>query len=77
MPELKVTVTNNCVCSQSQVMFKCDGFQTNEAVDPTILTISDDVCILQKVIPPFETIEFLYAWDPPFPFQPISSKEIC
>nr|KYP76468.1 hypothetical protein KK1_020712 [Cajanus cajan] len=79
MPEWKVRITNKCVCAQSQVKLKCDGFRTYKYVDQSILQISGDVCLLKKgqSIYPFQTVEFLYAWDPQFPFQLISSQEIC
>ncbi|KAK7295555.1 hypothetical protein RJT34_18465 [Clitoria ternatea] len=79
MPELKVSVTNNCECSQSQVKLNCKGFQTYKAEDPSILSISGDVCLLKsgQPISPKETVQFLYAWDPQFPFQPLSSVSQC
>ncbi|KAL2327466.1 hypothetical protein Fmac_020893 [Flemingia macrophylla] len=79
MPEWKVTITNQCSCPQSQVELKCDGFQTYKYADQSILNFFGNVCLLKNGQPifPSETVEFLYAWDPPYPFQPISSKGIC
>ncbi|RDX72768.1 TPD1 protein-like 1, partial [Mucuna pruriens] len=78
-PEWKVSITNECRCSQSQVKLKCDGFQTNEAVDPSILTISDGICLLNKGTPisPSQNVQFFYAWDSQFPFIIASSQVQC
>jgi len=71
-----VTITNNCICTQSQIKFKCNGFQTNLSVDPAIF--SDD-CVLIKGGPLHysESVNFSYAWEPLFTFQPISSQIAC
>ncbi|CAJ1967848.1 unnamed protein product [Sphenostylis stenocarpa] len=45
--EWNVVVTNNCSCAQSQIRLKCQGFQTVESVDPSILKIeSGGICLL-------------------------------
>ncbi|TKY58438.1 TPD1 protein-like 1 [Spatholobus suberectus] len=79
MPEWKVTITNNCVCPQSQVKLKCDGVKKYKEMDPSILSISRGVCLLKNGHPisPSETIEFLYVRDTQFPFQISSSQEEC
>ncbi|KAL2959228.1 hypothetical protein AAZX31_18G256600 [Glycine max] len=79
MPQWKVKVTNKCACAQSQVKLNCSGFQTNFVENPSILNISGNVCLLKNGLPIGigETVEFLYAWLPKFPFQPISSIGDC
>ncbi|XP_020230408.1 uncharacterized protein LOC109810878 [Cajanus cajan] len=68
--EWKVTITNDCRCSQSQVKLYCKGFKTNEAVDPSILKISGSLCLLNngRTIHPSESVEFLYASASKYPF---------
>ncbi|XP_050914048.1 uncharacterized protein LOC127128714 [Lathyrus oleraceus] len=76
MPVLKVNVTNNCECTQSQVKFNCTDFQTYLSIDPAIF--SDD-CLLIQGGPfyPSQSAIFYYAWDPKFTFTPISSQTSC
>ncbi|KAG4982673.1 hypothetical protein JHK82_027531 [Glycine max] len=47
-PEWKVSISNICVYTQSQVKFNCNRFQTTKDVNPSILSISDDVCLLKN-----------------------------
>jgi len=79
MSEKKVRIINRCVCSVSEVKLNCTDFQTYKTEDPSILNISGDVCLLKNgsSISTDEAVEFLYAWDPPFPFQPISFNQSC
>ncbi|KAK7374686.1 hypothetical protein VNO80_08123 [Phaseolus coccineus] len=79
MPEMKVRIINRCDCAVAEVKLNCTGFQTYKTEDASVLSISGDVCLLKngKSIPTNQPVEFLYAWDPPFPFQPISFKESC
>lgn len=79
MPVWSVNITNNCACSRLEVKLNCFGFKTNLGVDPSILSVSENECLLKNGQPvgPFETVNFLYAWDFKFPFQPISAKIAC
>lgn len=72
----KVNVTNNCRCTQSQVQFNCNGFQTYLSVDPAIF---DENCLLIQGGPlyPSKSVIFYYAWHPKFTFTPISSQSSC
>ncbi|KAK7247013.1 hypothetical protein RIF29_41889 [Crotalaria pallida] len=78
-PEWVVTITNNCVCVQSNVKVNCRGFQTEEPIDPLILIDSgDDECIVNYGNAIYEyPITFKYAWDNSFPFNPVSSEIAC
>ncbi|ESW11376.1 hypothetical protein PHAVU_008G024700 [Phaseolus vulgaris] len=79
MPEMKVRMINRCECAVAEVKLNCTAFQTYKTEDPSLLTISGDVCLLKNgaPIPTNQHVQFLYAWDPPFPFKPISFKELC
>ncbi|KAI4351415.1 hypothetical protein L6164_005784 [Bauhinia variegata] len=74
-PEWNVSVINNCVCAQSQIKLSCQGFQTTETVDPSILSMEGDNCILINGNPlqASASVHFSYAWDPPFLLLPIHS----
>ncbi|XP_061343769.1 protein TAPETUM DETERMINANT 1 [Gastrolobium bilobum] len=75
MPEWNVTVINNCSCEQSQIRLACKGFQTTEGVNPSILSMKGDSCLLINGNPlqAFATVSFSYAWDPPFLLLPTNS----
>ncbi|PNX54782.1 transferring glycosyl group transferase [Trifolium pratense] len=72
----KVTVSNNCICTQSQVRFNCKGFQTSKSVDPTIFS-GDCLLIQGQPLHSSESVSFTYARDSQFTFQPISSEIAC
>ncbi|KAL4650829.1 hypothetical protein ACB092_01G115500 [Castanea dentata] len=74
-PEWNVTVINNCNCPQLLIKLSCKGFQTVENVDPSILSIMDDKCLLirGKPLEGFASVKFSYAWDPPFILLPSES----
>lgn len=75
-PEWDVTVTNNCACSQSQIQLTCKGFQSSESVDPSVFAIQGDNCLLINGDPlrAFTSVNFSYAWYPPFILFPSSSQ---
>ncbi|KAL7597395.1 TPD1 protein homolog 1B [Lactuca sativa] len=78
--EWKVSFINTCRCSQQALIVSCNGFQTVEKVDPSIFArVGNNNCIVNggRAIAPFMTVQFLYAWDPPFIFVPISSQVQC
>ncbi|XVF01743.1 hypothetical protein REPUB_Repub04eG0115000 [Reevesia pubescens] len=78
-PEWQVTILNDCVCTQSELKLSCDGFQTVETIDSSVLAKSGGECLIndgQPVAPSSETI-FTYAWDTSFPFKPLSSQPNC
>nr|XP_027188883.1 protein TAPETUM DETERMINANT 1-like isoform X2 [Cicer arietinum] len=80
MPVWSVNITNNCICTQSQLKLNCKGFQTYLSVDPEILgDPSNDECLVNQGEPIYyaKPLNFAYAWDPKFPFQPIYSKIAC
>lgn len=78
-PEYKVTVTNDCICSQSELELQCTGFQSLEGIDPAVLRIDGDKCLLNNGVPLHgsESITFKYAWDTKFNLVPLSSQINC
>ncbi|KAK7333507.1 hypothetical protein VNO80_30281 [Phaseolus coccineus] len=77
-PELTVTVANWCSCAQSNVKLDCTGFQSIKPIDPSILEVSGNVCLVNGGKPISEgAVEFSYAWDIPFSLLPISSDISC
>uniref|UniRef100_A0A0A0LEA1 Uncharacterized protein n=1 Tax=Cucumis sativus TaxID=3659 RepID=A0A0A0LEA1_CUCSA len=75
----KATITNNCICGQSSLKLDCNGFNTVQAVDPSILAVSGSVCLVNGGQPIFQStpISFTYASDNAFPFKPLSSQISC
>lgn len=78
IPELKVTVTNDCACAQSDVKVHCAGFQTLEAIDPGLLRKDGDTCLLNNGQPlqGNQSFIFNYVWGTKYDFVPISSEII-
>ncbi|KAL5559755.1 hypothetical protein UlMin_035966 [Ulmus minor] len=79
-PEWMVTISNNCVCSQSNVVLDCKDFQTVEKIDPSILSIHNGQCLVVNYgLPIFESKDFTfkYAWDTSFPIDIVSSQVNC
>ncbi|KAL1330340.1 hypothetical protein HN51_047571 [Arachis hypogaea] len=74
-PEWKVTVTNNCSCAQSQIQLSCQGFQSAEIIDSSIVSVKSGVCLLinGRLLRGFDSVVFSYAWDPPVLMLPKSS----
>ncbi|KAL8243170.1 hypothetical protein R6Q59_009428 [Mikania micrantha] len=78
--EWNVSFINTCKCSQKALVVSCDGFQTVEKVDPNVFEpTANNNCTVNggRPIAPFSTVSFLYAWDPPFIFVPVSSQVVC
>ncbi|KAJ8767575.1 hypothetical protein K2173_017919 [Erythroxylum novogranatense] len=74
-PEWNVKVTNNCPCPLSQIKLTCEGFQSTEHVNSTILVEQGDTCLLinGKPLKASSSVKFSYAWDPPFVLWPASA----
>ncbi|KAJ6406196.1 hypothetical protein OIU84_009842 [Salix udensis] len=78
-PQWKVTIVNDCVCTQVNIKLACDGFQTVEEVDSSILAIGDDGCYVNHEQPVYghQTFNFTYSWGTQYPFMPIYSESAC
>lgn len=79
-PEIEVTVFNACPCPVGGVKLTCNGFQTAEKIDPTVLVVSaGGQCYLPKgsFIAPFSGYVFTYAWDYEFQFKVEPNGATC
>ena len=78
-PEWKVTISNRCACSQSEVKLSCDGFQTVETIESSVLAKTGGECLINNGEPvaPFSEFSYNYAWHTWFPFSPLSSQVNC
>lgn len=78
-PEWNVQIVNKCNCSQSNILLRCQGFQTVEPVDPAIFSKHGDECSVNKGFPiaSQNEVTFSYAWDPPFFLFPLSTRSLC
>lgn len=76
-PEWKVTITNNCLCTRTDLKLNCVGFQTTEEVDPSIVAVNGGNCLINKVFHSQDSVSFTYAWDNQFPFLPIDASLAC
>ncbi|KAK1323974.1 hypothetical protein QJS10_CPA02g00833 [Acorus calamus] len=78
--EYVVSVTNQCVCAQSNVVLRCDGLNSVEAVDPKIIRPLDGHdCIVNDggAIAPRATVSFNYAWKSPADYSFVNSQPTC
>ncbi|KAK2645023.1 hypothetical protein Ddye_020218 [Dipteronia dyeriana] len=78
-PEWKVAISTGCPCDQLEVKLACDGFQTVEAIDSSVLAKSGGECLVNNGQPifPNKDFSFTYAWDTSFPFKTLSSQVAC
>ncbi|XP_062020977.1 uncharacterized protein LOC133737447 [Rosa rugosa] len=78
-PEWNVKIINDCACSQMSVNLDCDGFQTVEEIDPTILRKSGIQCLVNGGGPIYghSNFSFTYAWSNSFPFRIVFSRVAC
>ncbi|KAI3921624.1 hypothetical protein MKW92_035114 [Papaver armeniacum] len=79
--EYEVSIINDCICPQSDVVINCPGFTTSTLnVNPSILEpTSGDLCSLNSGEPVRrgDIIKFKYATDPRCAFTPSSSRISC
>ena len=78
-PEWNTTITNRTPCSYQNLTLACNGFQTVEEVDPSIMAKMGDECLINNGQPvyPFTSLNFTYAWDTSFPFKLVYSQMAC
>ncbi|TKY59944.1 TAPETUM DETERMINANT 1 [Spatholobus suberectus] len=77
-PEWSVTIANKCPCVQKNVILNCKGFQSVEHINPSLLRVSHNVCLVnggQSIYG--NVVKFTYVWDQAFPLNPISSEISC
>ncbi|CAL5191033.1 unnamed protein product [Lathyrus oleraceus] len=71
-----VTVTNNCICTQTEVKFNTKGFKSSTPVDPAIFS-QDGLLIQGTPFYGFQSATFTYTSASQFIFTPISSLTEC
>ncbi|WOL11446.1 hypothetical protein Cni_G20208 [Canna indica] len=79
-PEYEVSVSNGCRCVQSQVVLRCYGLSSVEAVDRrAIRPVDDERCVVAEGRPLSRRtpVKFKYAWMTPQDFPVISSQITC
>lgn len=68
-PEYRVDISNNCpYCVQKNVKINCPNFESVEYVDPSILSVSGDICLVNGGKPVVKNVNvtFHYAWNNSF-----------
>ncbi|XP_042477994.1 TPD1 protein homolog 1-like [Macadamia integrifolia] len=79
-PEFILTISNNCVCPQSNVLIRCFGLSTVEPVDPAICKpVDNNNCLINNgtAIVKGHPISFKYAWLIPTDFSVVNSTVVC
>ncbi|KAK1270894.1 hypothetical protein QJS04_geneDACA004335 [Acorus gramineus] len=79
MPQYEVEIKNSCICTQLDVTLDCAGFITVQPIEPAIIRMDGEKCIVKDGLPIHfnDVIKFNYAWDSTFVFVPISSQIAC
>jgi len=63
-PEWNVTITNKCPCPVKNVVLSCREFQSIEPINPSILSVQGDLCLVNAGQPIYnDTIQFKYSRD--------------
>ncbi|KAM5564438.1 hypothetical protein ABKV19_018826 [Rosa sericea] len=77
--EWKVTITNDCSCTQLNVKISSPGFQTVGPIASSILSKSGNDYLVNsgKPIYAYENFSFTYAWATQFTFKPSDSTVAC
>ena len=77
--EWKVIINNDSPCIISDLKLDCAGFQTVKRVDPSILSKSGSVCLVNSGGPinPHAKLSFTYAWENSFPFKELYCQSAC
>ncbi|GAB4832627.1 hypothetical protein Ancab_006645 [Ancistrocladus abbreviatus] len=79
VPEYRVIISNQCSCSQSNLIVKCFDLPTVEPVNPAILKVMGQTCLVNsgKPIVRGKPVVFEYAFLQPTDLIPLSSKLSC
>lgn len=78
-PVWNVAINNNNLCTISSLKLDCNGFRTVKNVDPSMLSVSGAVCLVNGGAPisGFSKLNFTYSWASPFPFKPLDCLISC
>ncbi|KAK7354482.1 hypothetical protein VNO80_19946 [Phaseolus coccineus] len=73
-----VTITNKCSCPVKNLFLNCRKFQSIEPINPSILSIQSDLCLVNAGQPIYkDIIQFKYATDRIFLFYTKSFELFC
>ncbi|KAL1356977.1 hypothetical protein HN51_008981 [Arachis hypogaea] len=78
--EFRVWLTTECPCKFGNVMLNCAGFKSKESINPAILKIQGNTCLINDGYPVtmYHPVTFTYSWaDTPYPFHVVTAKVIC
>lgn len=73
-------IENTCFCVFKDIVLACDGFQTQEPIDPSILTQNGADCNVVNngnPIAPSNVFSFKYAWDQSYTFTLKNAQIAC
>ncbi|KAL9246045.1 hypothetical protein vseg_019628 [Gypsophila vaccaria] len=79
-PEWCVTIDNTCECPQSNVYLKCTGFNSYEAISPSLFkVVGDTTCLINSGRPILQDVPFSFnfAFKTPFDLVPVKSDVGC
>ncbi|XP_056690803.1 uncharacterized protein [Spinacia oleracea] len=77
--EYEVSIENTCSCVFVDIILSCDGFQTQEPIDHSILNKDGSDCTINNgnAIAPSSTFKFKYSWDQMYNFSLKNSQIAC
>ncbi|OVA09604.1 hypothetical protein BVC80_9101g130 [Macleaya cordata] len=75
-PVYRVGVANWCACTQSNVVLNCGGFKSVKPIDPQLIELNDDKCLINDGRP-FKVHVFEYAADTQYNFTVAKSDPAC
>jgi len=78
-PQYQVIVTNECPCAQSSVYLRCLGFSTVQPINPGVLKVKGDSCLINngRPIVKGKPVSFKYSFLQPTDLIPQRSKISC
>ncbi|XP_056691374.1 TPD1 protein homolog 1A-like [Spinacia oleracea] len=78
-PEYAVTISNNCSCAQSGVYLRCLGFSTVLPVNPKVMKVKGDSCLINngRPIVKGKPVSFKYSFLTPTDLAPQRSQISC
>ncbi|XP_050212023.1 uncharacterized protein LOC126662172 [Mercurialis annua] len=77
--QYKMIIKNDCSCARSDIKLDCHGFSSIEKIDPAILKINGDECLLINggILHAFESVSFTYTSDKLLQTRAIESTLAC
>ncbi|KNA11977.1 hypothetical protein SOVF_130110 [Spinacia oleracea] len=78
-PQYAVTISNNCPCAQSGVYLRCLGFSTVQPVNPRVMKVKGNSCLINngRPIVKGKSLTFNYSFLQPTDLVPQRSLISC